>query len=265
VKRIALTSLCACALAAPVIAQWPVIDTANLISAGQRLVQLQQQYSQLVTTYNRITQQYNQAVYMAQYLRNMTNYRIVLTPWQGMTATNTSGTTLPWLSAINSGLNTSGAWLNSTFTRPQFSSMSALIPTIQRARAQMEYGTLELQDGTAQSAMTTIGALRSHGAQSEAALNSLEGDSFSTAPDMNTTAALLNKINAAAMVSARTGADTNKLLVSQAEMHLVEMKERHDAEAAAVANEIAFRTTGMATLRAQHAGFSDAMRNFQIQ
>jgi hypothetical protein len=113
--------------------------------------------------------------------------------------------------------------------------------------------------------MQTIGALRLHGSQSEAALNKLEADSIDQSADLNTTAALLNKINAAGMVNARLSSDVNKALVTQAEMQLIEEKARHDGEAVATENEIAFRTTGLATLRAQHTGLSSAMKSFRIQ
>lgn len=179
-----------------------------------------------------------------------------------MVASNGSGTTPSWLAAVNSGLNVSGGFLNSTYGRPSYATLAGVIPTIQRARAQKEYGTLELRDGTAQTAMQTIGALRLHGSQSEAALMALETDSASLAADDNTTAALLNKINAAGMVNARMAADTNKALVTQAEMQLIEHKDRHDAEAAMVENQIAFQTTGMAALRAQHANFSNTMMTY---
>ena len=261
-KAIVVCMLLAGFITTPVLAQFAVIDVAAIAKLKDQLVTAADTLNQVTATYNRVTQQYNQALYMAQYLRRLSNYRITMTAWQGMVTTNGSGTTAPWLSSINSGLNVSGSFLSSTYGRPPYAVLSGLMPAIQRARAQMEYGTLELRDGTAQSAMQTIGALRKNGAQSEAALMALETDSASLGADDNTTAALLNKINAAGMVNARMVADTNKALVNQAEMQLIELKARHDAEAAMVENEVAFRTTGMAALRAQHAGFSNAMMTF---
>lgn len=250
------------AISTPLLAQWAVVDgphTLETIANGKVMLN---QLTQLAQTYTRITQQYNQAIYMAQYLRRLSNYRLTMTSWQGMLATNGSGTTPGWLSAVNSGLNVSGGFLNSTYGRPPYATLAAVMPAIQQARAQKEYGTLELRDGTAQTAMQTIGALRLHGSQSEAALMALEIDSASLNPDDNTTAALLNKINSASMMNARTVADTNKALVTQAEMQLIENKERHDAEAAMVENQIAFQTVGMAAIRAQHANFSNTMMTY---
>ena len=242
----------------------PVIDNAHILETIANGATLVSQLNQLVTTYNRITQQYNQAIYMAKYLANLNSYRMTLTAWQGMSATNTSGTTGGWLGAVNSGLNVSGSFLNSTYGRPPYALLSGLQPAVQSARTQMQYGTLELRDGTAESAMQTIGSLRLHGSQSEAALGKLETDSADSSADSNTTAALLNKINAAGMVNARITSDTNKALVTQAELLLIEQKQRHDAEAAMVEDQIAFQTTGMTALRAQHANFSNVLMTFEM-
>jgi len=264
-KKVVAIALISFIAVSSALGQFAVIDAAHIIESVANGKTLINQMSQLVTTYNRITQQYNQAVYMAQYLRNTANYRVTMTNWQGTLASNASGTTGGWLGAVNSGLNVSGGWLNSTYGRPSFATLGRVLSAPQRAQAQLEYGTFELEDGTAQSAMQTVGSLRLHGTQSEAALNSLERDSMAADPDQNTTAALLNKINAAGMVNARQTADTNKALVSLTEMQLIQMKARHDAEAAAVEHEIAFRTTGYDLLEQQHRGLSQAMRNFQFQ
>jgi hypothetical protein len=251
-------------ISSPVLGQFAVIDVAAIAKLASQLETAAKTLTEIAAIYIKVSQQYDQAVYMAKYSRNLANYRMIMTAWQGMVATNDSGTTLPWVNSINNGLNVSGGFLNSTYGRPPFTALAGLIPAIQRARAQMEYGTMELRDGTSESAMQTIGAMRLHGSQSETALNLLEQDSMSLDPDSNTTATLLNKINAAGMVNARMASDTNKALVNQAEMQLIGMKERHDAEAAMVENEIAFRTIGMNELRAQHAGFADAMMNFRM-
>lgn len=261
-RKTIVTCVLLAGISTPVLAQFAVIDVAAIAKLADQLRTATDQLNQLTATYNRITQQYNQAVYMAQYLRRLSNYRMTMTAWQGMIATNGSGTTPSWLAAVNSGLNVSGGFLSSTYGRPPYTALAGVVPAIQRARAQMEYGTLELRDGTAQSAMQTIGALRMHGAQSEAALMALEADSASSGADDNTFAALLNKINAAGMVNARMTSDTNKALVNQAEMQLLENKARHDAEAARVENQIAFQTTGMTALRAQHANFSSVMMSY---
>src|SRR5215471_4948916 len=58
----------------------------------------------------------------------------------------------------------------------------------------------------------TIGKLRQNVQQLELHIKQLEDDSLSSAPDLNTQIALLNKINAANVLLVRTMQDTNKLL-----------------------------------------------------
>jgi len=261
--RILLT-LSGLALATSALAQFAVIDGANLISAGQRLIQLQQQYSQLVTTYNRITQQYNQMLTNAKYLSTLNAYRQVVTPWQGMSTTNTYGNTGAWIASVNNGLNTAAAWNTAGLPRMAYGTAMANVPTGQAGRVQANFATLELQDGTANSAMQTLGGIRLHGAQNDRTLATLENDSLSSNPDLNTELAVLNKINAANMIAARQASDANKLLASLTEAQLVELKAKSDAAASAIAQDIAFRQNGEAAMNSQHAGFSAAMMAYRL-
>lgn len=87
----------------------------------------------------------------------------------------------------------------------------------------------------------------------------MEEDSLSANPDFNTEIAVLNKINAAHIVSVRNTQDSNKLLVALAEAGIVDAKRKRDAEAQAINNHIRFRTEGKAALDAQSAGVSAAM------
>ncbi len=263
-RKILAGTLLAGVLAGSALAQFAVIDTANLISAGQRLIQLQQQYSQLVTTYNRITQQYNQMLVNAQYMTTLGAYRQIVTPWQGMSTTNTYGNTGAWIAAVNNGLNTVSAWNTAGFPRTAYGAAMANVPAGQTGRVQSNFATLELQDGAATAAMQTVGGIRLHGAKNDQALAVLENDSLSNSPGLNTELAVLNKINAANMISARQAGDTNKLLASVSEAQLVEMKAKSDALAAAVAQDVAFRRDGEAALTAVTANSSAAMMAFRL-
>ena len=73
-----------------------VFDPANWAEALNQLRQLEQQYSQLVATYDQITNQYNHMLFMARRVPvNMsTRYRALLSPWRPSTASNTYGTTV---------------------------------------------------------------------------------------------------------------------------------------------------------------------------
>ena len=93
----------------------------------------------------------------------------------------------------------------------------------------------------------------------EAAIQSLEADSLSSSPDMNTEIAVLNKINAANMINVRNTQDSNKLLVALAEQQILDAKRQRDSEAQAINNHIRFVSEGQAAIAAQAADASNAM------
>jgi hypothetical protein len=140
----------------------------------------------------------------------------------------------------------------------------ASVPASQRDRRKADFAAIELQDGAAVSAMDTIGRLRGNGPRIEASLALLEADSLSGDPDMNTEAAQLNKANAIALIQTKTMTDQNKLLVTNAEIALIRMKQEREAAAYALMNDVAFRTDGNAAMQAQHEGASEAMRRFRL-
>src|ERR1700752_4146243 len=108
-KEIAVFAVIAAALVAPAFAIFGlgdiVFDPTNFEEAVQQLLQMQQQYAQLVQTYQVIRSQYEQMVYMAKRVPvNMaTRYRAISTPWRASSATNTYGGTAGWIAGINTG------------------------------------------------------------------------------------------------------------------------------------------------------------------
>jgi hypothetical protein len=118
---------------------------------------------------------------------------------------------------------------------------------------------VELTDGANLSAIETLGRLRGNATSVEAAIQDLENDSLSSDPAMNTEIAVLNKINAASVISLRSTQDSNKLLAALAEEQLVESKRTRDAEANAINTHIRFMTDAKAIMAAQAQGASAAM------
>src|SRR5438067_9013901 len=82
-----------------------VFDPAVFGQAVEQVIRLEQQYAQLVQSYQVLRNQYEQLVFNAKRVPvNMaTRYRAILTPWRLSSATSTYGTTSGWISAINSG------------------------------------------------------------------------------------------------------------------------------------------------------------------
>ena len=238
-----------------------VFDPTNWAEAVRQLVQLQQQYAQLVQTYNMIRSQYEHMVWMAKRVPvNMgTRYRALATPWRTSSASNTYGTTGGWTAGINTGVGVSSGYGRATQALAAYGTALANIPADQLERLKTNYATVELTDGANLHGIETVGRLRANAPAVETAIQGLEDDSLSSVPDMNTEIAVLNKINAANLITVRSAQDTNKLLVALAEEQIIAAKRTRDAEAQAINNHIRFMGEGKAVMTAQAAGASSAM------
>ena len=238
-----------------------VFDPSNYAQAVQRLVQLQQQYTQLVQTYEMVRSQYEQMVWMAKRVPvNMAaRYRALATPWRNSAAPNTYGTTGSWIAGINSGWHVDAGYSAATEVLGSYGAALGNIPADQLTRVKTSYATVELTDGANLSGMETIGRLHANAPAVETTIQALEDDSLSPDPAMNTEIAVLNKINAAHLITVRNTQDTNKLLVALAEEQIIDAKRKRDAEAQAINNHIRFMAEGRAAMTAQAAGASEAM------
>jgi len=252
------------ASALPIGGGMPVFDGTACSEMLVQTAKFVTQINQMVETYNRITEQYNHMVYQAKYIANLYRYHAPSTIWRGLSGTDTYGKSKKWIDAVNSGLDTVRGWEDATVRTVAYPGGLAGIPASQRGRKQTDFATIELQDGTAVSAMDTIGRIRLNGPRVESALDLLESDSLSSDPDMHTEAAQLNKSNAIALIQTKALTDQNKLLVANAEISLLRMKQERDAAAYALANDVAFRTDGRAALTAQHTGASEAMLAYRL-
>lgn len=238
-----------------------VFDPTNWAENVRQLWQLQQQYAQLVQTYNMIRNQYDQMVWMAKRVPvNMAaRYRALATPWRTSSASNTYGTTAGWIAGINTGTGVASGYSRATQSLAAYGSALGSIPADQLERVKTNYATVELTDGANQHGIETIGRLRANAAAVETAIQGLENDSLSADPDMNTEIAVLNKINAASVIALRNSQDTNKLLVALAEEEIIDAKRKRDAEAQTINNHIRFMADTKAVMAAQASGSSSAM------
>jgi hypothetical protein len=243
-----------------------VFDPSNYAQAIQQLLRLEQQYRQLVETYQVVRSQYNHALRMARRVPvDMTaRYKRLATPWEPLVAANTYGTTSAWVTSVNSGVAVAENYLRSVEALATYGAGLKSLPADQQGRVQAAYGAIELADGAGVSALATIGALRGGSEAVESAIARLEADSLSSAPEMNTEIAVLNKLNAASLVAVHAAQDTNKLLVALAEQEVLVRKRERDAQARAINQHIRFTERGKAALAAQARGASDAMRAWRM-
>ena len=243
-----------------------VYDPAAVANLIKQFHQMEQEYSQLVATYQTVRSQYSQMIFMAKMVPTelRARYRTLATPWRSSAATDTYGTTASWIAAINSGLGVQSGYQQAIQRLNAYGGVFSHIPTEQLDRVKVNYATVELTDGANQSAIDLLGRLRANAPQMATAIQNLETDTLSSDPNLNSEIAVLNKINAANLVGLRNGQDTNDLLVALAEEEVVDAKRKRDAEAGAINQHIRFMREEEDILRAQTGDPSARMLAYRM-
>ena len=245
-----------------------VYDPTNYHNALLRYFQLQQHLIQLQRSYAQLVTQYNFALRMAQYVQNMpARYRAQFSTWRNAFATNTYGNTGTWITGINSGQL---PFVNSGYQRAttqllqydpnQLSGMNAY----ELSRVQSQYASVELSDGANTTAMATIGAIRGDAQDIQSQIAHLEQDSFSADPNLNTEVSVLNKINAANVLTLRTAQDSNKLLASLLEQQTIMAKQQREATTNAINADISRRANLYGNISQVTGTLTDSLQNFRM-
>jgi hypothetical protein len=245
-----------------------VYDPTNYHNALLRYYQLQQQLIQLQNTYAKVLSQYNLALSMARYVQNMpARYRAIFSQWRNVTSLNTFGNTGGWVSGINSGLlpTINTGYLQSTrqlsaYSPDELSGMDAA----ELGRVQSQYASVQLSDGANMNAMATIGAIRGNAQSVEQQMSNLEQDSFSDDPNLNSEVSVLNKINAAGMLTLRTVQDSNKLLASLLEQQTILAKQQRDATTNSIDADILRQASMSGNLSGVTGTITNSLQSFRM-
>jgi len=245
-----------------------VYDPTNYANALLRYAELGQQLVQLKNSYTQLVAQYNLALQMSRNLQTMpARYQAQFSQWRNVTSLNTFGNTGSWISGINSGLlpNINTGYQQATtqllpYSSDELSGMNAS----ELARVQSQYASVELADGANMNAMATIGSIRGSAQSVQTQLANLEQDSFSDDSDLNTEVSVLNKINAAGVLTLRTLQDSNKLLASLLEQQTILAKQQREVTTNTINAEIQ-RQASLAGNMAQVTGtMTDSLQNFRM-
>jgi hypothetical protein len=231
-----------------------VYDPTNYHNALLRYYQLQQHLVQLQKSYAKITNQLNLAMQMATFIRNMpARYRAVFSQWRNVTSMNTFGNTGSWISGINSGLfpTINTGYLKATTPLSQYDPY--------------ELSGMDSADGANMNAMATIGSIRGNAQSIEAQIANLEQDSFSGDSDLNSEVSVLNKINAAGVLTLRTVQDSNKLLASLLEQQTILAKQQRDATTNAINTDIGRQASISGNMSQVTGTLTNSLQNFRMQ
>ena len=245
-----------------------VYDPTNYQNALLRYYQLQQHLLELQKSYAKITSQLELATQMARFVQNMpARYRALFSQWRNVTSLNTFGNTGSWINGINSGLlptiNT-GYQKSTTHLLPYTTDHLSGMDASELERVQSQYASVQLADGANVNAMATIGSIRGSAQNIQTQIGNLEQDSFSGDSGLNSEVSVLNKINAAGVLTLRTLQDSNKLLASLLEQQTILAKQQREATTNTINADIA-RQASLAENMAQVSGsLTSSLQNFRM-
>jgi hypothetical protein len=246
-----------------------VYDPTNYHNALLRYFQLQQQLLQLKASYSQLVAQYNFAVRMAKNIQNMpARYRAQFSHWRNTVAPNTYGNTAGWVSGVNSGQTgtvSSGYQQATTQLLPYNSAQLSGMNADELARVKSQYASVELSDGASLIALGTIGSIRSNAETVQTQIGNLEQDSLSGDANLNTEVSVLNKINAASVLTLRTLQDSNKLLASLLEQQTILAKQQRESTANTINADIQRRASLAGHMALVTGTITDSVQNFRMQ
>jgi hypothetical protein len=246
-----------------------VYDPTNFHNAVLRYYQLRLQLAQLQATYQQVLSQYNLAIQMAKNIENMpARYRAYFSQWRNLTTVpdlyQNTGT---WVSAANSGnLSTALTGYKQATTQLDRYATDSLtsMPPEDRERILANYATVELADGVNTNSLATIGNLRADAVGIQSQVANLEQDSFSSDPQLNTEIGVLNKINAANVLTLRTLQDANNLRLAELEQQVLNSKRARDAMTTAINAEINQRQNLVPQVARVTDGLGSSLANFRL-
>jgi hypothetical protein len=245
-----------------------VYDPTNYGNALLRYYQLEQHLVQLRNSYAQLVAQYSFAVQMAKNIGNMpARYLAQFSRWRSAHAQDSYGNTGTWVNGINfgeAGAVASGYQQATTHLLPYNQAQLSGMNAEELSRVQSQYATVELADGANTTAMATIGTIRGNSRGIQTQIGNLEQDSLSNDPNLNTEVAVLNKINAAGVLTIRTLQDSNKLLASVLEEQIILAKQQRDTTTNTINADIE-RRAGLSVNMAQVTGtITNSLQNFRI-
>jgi hypothetical protein len=132
------------------------------------------------------------------------------------------------------------------------------------SRVQSQYASVELADGANMNAMATIGSIRGNADSVQTQIANLEQDSFSDDPGLNTEVSVLNKINAAGVLTLRTLQDSNKLLASLLEQQTILAKQQREVTTNTINAEIERQASLAGNMAQVTSTMTDSLQNFRM-
>jgi hypothetical protein len=254
-RRLIAFGVLVLAFAAPVRAQWVVIDPSNLEQAILIADRTLREYETLFDQYQIILR-------MARALGSLDKYRI---PAVSITSHDVGRWEYgrSWLQGLNSGDATGAAYLQAARRlEPPGSTLNAL-PAAARQAIERAYATIEISDSVAQMGGHQVALMRGYGGRLQDAVAELERDVVNTAAGYHETTAILDKIAAGELLGRRQDMAANQMLSHVLEQLLARGKRQRDSEAAAMNMRLGGLRDGRAASKSVVHGAAHDLRTWR--
>ncbi|MGE3341848.1 MAG: hypothetical protein AB7L71_00315 [Vicinamibacterales bacterium] len=244
-KRVIVGVFVMFATAAPVRAQFVVIDHGNLAQAVLIAERTLREYEALMA-------QYQTLLRMSQGLGDMDRYRV-----PAVTGTEHDihrweyGRS--WLEGLNSGDPAGTAYKSATRHLESPGYALQQLPGAARRAVEHAYATVDIADSVAQVGGHQLALIRGYSRRVQQAIDALEGDVVSADPRLHEMTAVLDKVAAGSLIARRQDMAANQLLSHSLEQLLARGKRLRDAEAATMNMRLGAlrsgRTSGTSVVR----------------
>lgn len=245
-----------------------VFDPTNYHNALLRYYQLQQHLVELQKTVSKVTSQLNLAIQMARYVQNMeARYRAVFSQWRHFSASDLYGNTAGWIGAVNGAGPQSVSPAYQRAIIPFLTYNQTFLDAINPADAlhlKSAAASMQLADGANISALTTVGNIRGNAQALQLQIANLEQDSFSQDNNLNSEVSVLNKINAANVLTLRSLQDANNLQVAVLEQQVLQAKRQRDNDAANLNFTSQMRQQATQNLAPFSSNLTQSLANYRL-
>jgi hypothetical protein len=253
-RRAVFVALIVLLVAAPVRAQFPVVDPANLAQAILIVQRTQWHLEQL-------REQYLTIVRMATGLGGMDRYRTPpFVPPRHDAGRWTFGR--PWIAGLDSGDPSGAGYLATALPLERPDPANRLNGAARRA-FERQYANVEITDSVAMMGGHQVGLMRAYYEELQRVVQALEQDVLNPSAPYHEMTAILDKIAAGELLGRRQDMATNQLLSHALEQLLARSKRLRDAEASALNMQIVTWRDADTVNQAFRAGVGDALRTWR--
>lgn len=238
-----------------------VFDPTQSGHAIQQIQQAHQMFTTAVQTRDQIIQSYNLARQMANLPQML--YRELTAPWtdwHNLSAPNTYGNTVPFITSANTGVGAVQAYEKTILSAPRYANINNLDARSQQIVS--SYGaTADLSDGIAMSNLATLGQIRANSEARWNDLQQLQSATFSPDPTQHTEMATLQRINAATLMQLRAQEDANQIAAAAAMQQMILQKMQTDALKQAFEDAATYGQNYRGTMQPLTTGFTDTLNH----